>query len=172
MKQFVQQLASLSMWTNMEKQIDVFLQKKNQAHFTYPDLRVCALLNIQWLWGLNPNYCPGRRGLKFIVHLPLNAFTSRTCRYSEIYRLWGPPNLLYCGHWSSFPGIKLPGREVNHSPPSSAEVKNEWGYTSVPPVYPHGVERKDFIFAYIAMHRGWRNVKNYTFFECTKASSV
>jgi hypothetical protein len=27
-------------------------------------------------------------------------------------------------------GVKLPGREANHSPPSSAEVKNEWSYTS------------------------------------------
>jgi hypothetical protein len=27
-------------------------------------------------------------------------------------------------------GVKRPGREVNHSPPSSAEVKNEWSYTS------------------------------------------
>jgi hypothetical protein len=29
-------------------------------------------------------------------------------------------------------GIKLPGREADHSPPFSAEVKNEWNYTSTP----------------------------------------
>jgi hypothetical protein len=29
-------------------------------------------------------------------------------------------------------GIKRPRREVDHSPPSSAEVKNEWSYTSTP----------------------------------------
>jgi len=29
-------------------------------------------------------------------------------------------------------GVKRPGREVDHSPPSSAEVKNEWSYTSTP----------------------------------------
>jgi hypothetical protein len=29
-------------------------------------------------------------------------------------------------------GVKWPGREVDHSPPSSAEVKNEWSYTSTP----------------------------------------
>jgi len=28
------------------------------------------------------------------------------------------------------PGIKRPGREDDHSPPSSAEVKNEGSYTS------------------------------------------
>jgi hypothetical protein len=28
------------------------------------------------------------------------------------------------------PGIKRPGREADHSTPSSAEVKNVWSYTS------------------------------------------
>jgi hypothetical protein len=31
------------------------------------------------------------------------------------------------------PGVKLPGREADHSPPSSAEVKNAWSYTSTSP---------------------------------------
>jgi hypothetical protein len=35
--------------------------------------------------------------------------------------------------------VKRPGREADHSPPSSAEVKNAWGYTSIPPVLLHGV---------------------------------
>jgi hypothetical protein len=30
----------------------------------------------------------------------------------------------------SFPGVKRPGRETDHSPPSSAEVKNEWSHIS------------------------------------------
>jgi hypothetical protein len=29
-------------------------------------------------------------------------------------------------------GIKGPGREADHSPPSNAEVKNAWSYTSTP----------------------------------------
>jgi hypothetical protein len=28
--------------------------------------------------------------------------------------------------------VKRPGREADHSPPSSAEVKNAWSYTSTP----------------------------------------
>jgi hypothetical protein len=36
-------------------------------------------------------------------------------------------------------GIKLPGRETDHSSPSSAKVKNAWSYTSTPPVRLHGV---------------------------------
>ena len=36
---------------------------------------------------------------------------------------WGPPSLLYNGYRLSFPGVKRPGRGVDHLPPSSAEVK-------------------------------------------------
>ena len=35
-------------------------------------------------------------------------------------------------------------REVYHSPPSSAEVKNEWSYTSAPSVYLGGMEIDNF----------------------------
>jgi hypothetical protein len=36
-------------------------------------------------------------------------------------------------------GVKRPGREADHLPPSSAEVKNAWSYTSIPPMCLHGV---------------------------------
>jgi hypothetical protein len=29
------------------------------------------------------------------------------------------------------PGVKLPGSDAGYSPPSSAEVKNAWRYTSI-----------------------------------------
>jgi hypothetical protein len=32
----------------------------------------------------------------------------------------------------SFPGVQRPGREADHSPPTSAEVKKTWVYTSTP----------------------------------------
>jgi len=35
--------------------------------------------------------------------------------------------------------VKRPWREADHSPPSSAEVKNVWIYTSLPPIRLHGV---------------------------------
>jgi hypothetical protein len=31
------------------------------------------------------------------------------------------------------PGVKRPGREADHLPPTSAEVKQTWVYTSTPP---------------------------------------
>jgi hypothetical protein len=36
-------------------------------------------------------------------------------------------------------GVKRPGREADHSPASSTEVKNAWSYTSTPPIPLHGV---------------------------------
>jgi hypothetical protein len=32
-----------------------------------------------------------------------------------------------------YPGVKQPGREANHSPPSSADIKNAWSCNSTPP---------------------------------------
>jgi hypothetical protein len=42
-------------------------------------------------------------------------------------RLWGPPSLLYNGYRGVLsPGVKArPGRDADHSPPSSVEVENE-----------------------------------------------
>jgi hypothetical protein len=40
------------------------------------------------------------------------------------------------GTRGSFPGVKRPGREADHSPQSSAEVKNAWSYTSTLPNTP------------------------------------
>jgi hypothetical protein len=39
----------------------------------------------------------------------------------------------------SFPGVKRQGCETDLSPPSSAEVKNAWSYTSTSPIRLHGV---------------------------------
>jgi len=36
-------------------------------------------------------------------------------------------------------GVKWPGREADHSPPSSAKVKDVWSYTSTPQICIHGI---------------------------------
>jgi len=37
-------------------------------------------------------------------------------------------------------------KAVNHSPPSSAEVTNDWSCTSTPLIYVHGMGRDNFTF--------------------------
>jgi hypothetical protein len=50
------------------------------------------------------------------------------------YRLWGPLNLYLMGTGVSLSSrLKRPGRESDHSPTASAEVKKMWIYTSTPP---------------------------------------
>jgi hypothetical protein len=39
---------------------------------------------------------------------------------------WGLPGLLFSSYQSSFPGVKRPGCDVDHSPSFSVEVTNEW----------------------------------------------
>jgi hypothetical protein len=55
-------------------------------------------------------------------------------------------------------GVKWPGGEVNHSSPSSAEVKNEWSYTPVPPMWLHGVGRKSLPFVPVTCILNWASL--------------
>jgi hypothetical protein len=48
-------------------------------------------------------------------------------------RFWGSPSLLSNWYRDLTSGVKRPGREADHSSPSSAKVKNAWSYTSIPP---------------------------------------
>jgi hypothetical protein len=58
--------------------------------------------------------------------------------------LWGPHNPLFIGYRGSFPMVKRPRRQVNHSPPSIAEVKHEWSYTFTSPLSLCGVDVEIF----------------------------
>ena len=52
----------------------------------------------------------------------------------------GPSHLPIQRVPSFFPIGKAPGHEVNHSPPLSAKVKNEWSYASTPSICLHAVD--------------------------------
>jgi hypothetical protein len=62
--------------------------------------------------------------------------------------LWVPPSPLFRGYQRSFLGINRLGREIHHSFPSSAEVKNEWNYTAAPHIRLHG-ENDNLTFTHL-----------------------
>jgi hypothetical protein len=60
--------------------------------------------------------------------------------------LWGLPSPLFSGYQGSFLRVKRPDRDVEHSLPCSAEVKNGWRCTSTPPTSLHGVDMDNFTY--------------------------
>ena len=58
----------------------------------------------------------------------------------------GPNNFLSNGYRRSFWGVRQAGRETDHPPPPSAQVKNEWSYTSAPPIRLHDGEMTFALF--------------------------
>jgi hypothetical protein len=46
----------------------------------------------------------------------------------------------------SFPPIKRPELEINNSPPSGAQDKNKWSYTSTPLIYLHSADKEKLYF--------------------------
>jgi hypothetical protein len=79
--------------------------------------------------GIATGYGLDYREVGVLVPVGSRIFTS----LYRLERLWGPPSLLFNGYWGSFPGVKRPRREPDHSPPASAEIKKTWIYTSTPP---------------------------------------
>ena len=71
---------------------------------------------------------------------------ARVSLYSKPSRpALGPTNPQFNRYWV-FSGGDVAGREVNHSPTSSVEVKNEWSCASIPGIRLRGVERENAAF--------------------------
>jgi len=66
--------------------------------------------------------------------------------------LWGPPASHSLGTGVLSWEQRGWGVKVNHSPPSSTEVKNEWSYTSTPPICLHGMDREKFAFIVVSTY--------------------
>jgi hypothetical protein len=75
--------------------------------------------------GIATGYRLDGRGVRVRVRVGARFVSSPRCPD----RFWGPtqPPIQWV------PWVKRPGREAVHSPPTSAEVKNKWIYTSTPP---------------------------------------
>jgi hypothetical protein len=92
------------------------------------------LKNVGYLSGIALGYGLDDRGIESRQGLGIFLFTtaSRTALGPTQPPIqWVPGSL--------FLELKRSVREADHSPPSSAEVKNAWIYTSTPPTCLHGV---------------------------------
>jgi hypothetical protein len=67
----------------------------------------------------------------------------RVFRNKALRKVFGSKRKETIGGQTILRAAEQPGREVNHSPPSSAEVKNEWSHTSTP-IRLHGVDKEYF----------------------------
>jgi hypothetical protein len=64
----------------------------------------------------------------------------------NFHRCWGLPTLVFNRYGGSFLGIMRPGSETEHSSVCSAQVKNEWSYTSNSPIQFYGMDRDNCTF--------------------------
>jgi hypothetical protein len=62
-----------------------------------------------------------------------------------------------------FAGVKLPGSDVDHSPPLTAKGKNEWSYNSTPPIRHPGVNSDNFTYFNIRMIKMMHYSKGFCF---------
>jgi hypothetical protein len=81
---------------------------------------VCGELHASNFWTIDVQGFDSRR-----LRIFLFTTVSRTA-----LRPTQPPTLWVPGALSL--GVKRPGRQTDHSPSSSAEIKNVWSYTSTP----------------------------------------
>jgi hypothetical protein len=65
-----------------------------------------------------------------------------------VQMVFGPSQSTIQGIPGFFPGVKQPGREANHSLPSSSEVRNECSYTATPTTCLQGVAGNNFLLPF------------------------
>ena len=68
----------------------------------------------------------GRPGIRIPVGETFFSSPKRTDR------LWGPPTVVFNGYQGSFPDVKRPECDVDHSPPSSVDVKKSCAIRLLP----------------------------------------
>ena len=87
------------------------------------------------------------RGIAQSVQRPATGLTVQRVRISAVARYFlfsqnfqtNPASYLIRSRF--FPGVTRSGRDSDHSPPHSAQVKNEWSYILTPPIRLYVVDR-------------------------------
>jgi hypothetical protein len=121
---------------------------------------VCSLFDLSTLYQLQSLYSKSHDSLVGIVIRLRAAQSGIRVRYPGIFLFTtasrpalGPiqPPIL-CVPEDPSMGVKRPGGEADHSPPTSAKVNNAWNYTSITPIHLQGVglvkHRDNFTFTF------------------------
>jgi hypothetical protein len=85
-----------------------------------------------WQLSRYSNYVAGPKSRGSVVRLSASARDSTLPQCSR--RFWGHAASHSMCTVRSFPGIKRPGNEVDHSPTSSTKINNEWSYAPFHPM--------------------------------------
>jgi hypothetical protein len=89
---------------------------------------------------------------RFHKHLTILCYMYTACSSPQHPNwLWGPSSLLFNWYQGLFPGVKQPRCEADHSPQSSAEVKNEWRYTYTLCLCLHGVYKDNSVYHHLLL---------------------
>ena len=107
---------------------------------------------VRWQYNGYITYCSSDSVLGIATTYALDSSGFESQQGQEIFflfqnrpdRVWDPPSLAFNRYRVSFPELQRWGCKVDHLPPPSAEVKNEWSYTSIPPICLQGQEREKF----------------------------
>jgi hypothetical protein len=89
---------------------------------------------------LDPRIRGGGSGWTIGIRLPAGAVMLLFATASRP-ALWSTQPRIQCVPWALFSGVKRMGREADHSPISSDEIKNDWTYISTPSIRLHGLLR-------------------------------
>jgi hypothetical protein len=125
-----------------------------------------------WNWRLDKDKCPinpgydmmvgqgGVMSIATVLRLGQRRIRPSTGREKRVFPSpedgSGAHSAFYSmGTGDSFLGVKRLGRESGHSSPSSADVQNDWSYTSSLSIYLHGVYRDNFTFFAVLMCTKW-----------------
>jgi hypothetical protein len=127
---------------------------KCPGHIWSQETRFFYHFSLQWIFLLKLFLC-------FCNNLVIKFFSSK-----RPYPAGSRP--VSNGYRSSFPGLKQPWRESNRSSPSSAQVKNEWGYTFTARYVFVTWEGKFFLFFTILTRRSRAILENLTGMQLVK----
>jgi hypothetical protein len=139
------------------------LQPHNKSNFSHCLVGTATMLHVRRsgaripAWARHSVIPPTLR-----TDLPLSICCS-VANPQKHYRLCGHFSFIFSVYRSSFPGIKRPGRDGDHSRPSIDEVKNEWNVSSTPPTRLRDVDKNDFTFFFTLCQGSVRSRTQNTF---------